>query len=212
MKKHQKFSSDQATAAQANVLNNATTVAKKHALHTHTCCICGKKFKGYGNNPFPVVNNGRCCDKCNSNVVIPAKMQFGKKSDDSQFSGLNENDVVKVTVYPARDVLNIQELLDCYSRPSSAYNSCFNTLVRKGTTYVEGYIPFGNGRLLMPFAVNKTSDGRYFDTSLEQDEPFEFFVKREYSKEEIFHIHGTARMSYLTIGNEPKYLQPSSNK
>jgi len=38
------------------------------------CCICGKEFSGYGNNPFPVFENGRCCDKCNIEVVIPKRL------------------------------------------------------------------------------------------------------------------------------------------
>lgn len=38
------------------------------------CCICGRIFKGYGNNPAPVKKHGRCCDDCNSSKVIPARM------------------------------------------------------------------------------------------------------------------------------------------
>ena len=40
------------------------------------CCICGKKFVGYGNNPYPVVDNddARCCDECNSTYVIMARL------------------------------------------------------------------------------------------------------------------------------------------
>lgn len=34
------------------------------------CCICGKKFVGYGNNPYPIKNDGQCCDKCNELVCI----------------------------------------------------------------------------------------------------------------------------------------------
>ena len=36
------------------------------------CCICGKKFKGYGNNPEPVKNEGYCCDECYETVVLKA--------------------------------------------------------------------------------------------------------------------------------------------
>ena len=35
-----------------------------------TCCICKKKFYGYGNNPRPVKLTGRCCDECNITVLI----------------------------------------------------------------------------------------------------------------------------------------------
>lgn len=38
------------------------------------CCICGKKLEGYGNNPWPVKEDGRCCDDCNAFVVVPARM------------------------------------------------------------------------------------------------------------------------------------------
>lgn len=42
----------------------------------YVCCICGKKFTGWGNNPYPVVDdeNARCCDDCNNSEVIPARL------------------------------------------------------------------------------------------------------------------------------------------
>ena len=39
------------------------------------CSICQTPFTGYGNNPEPV-NGGRCCDDCNQNVVIPARINL----------------------------------------------------------------------------------------------------------------------------------------
>lgn len=33
------------------------------------CCICGKDYEGYGNNPQPLKNKGRCCDSCNWEVI-----------------------------------------------------------------------------------------------------------------------------------------------
>lgn len=39
------------------------------------CCICGKEIKGYGNNPWPVKKDGLCCDECNSEAVIPARIK-----------------------------------------------------------------------------------------------------------------------------------------
>lgn len=40
------------------------------SLETHTCCICGKSFKGHGHNPHPVEIEGVCCDECNTKVVL----------------------------------------------------------------------------------------------------------------------------------------------
>lgn len=39
------------------------------------CCICGEVIEGYGNNPSPVKEKGRCCDKCNMEVVIPKRLE-----------------------------------------------------------------------------------------------------------------------------------------
>lgn len=36
---------------------------------TSVCCICGKRFDGLGNNPYPISDEGRCCDKCNDKVI-----------------------------------------------------------------------------------------------------------------------------------------------
>lgn len=33
------------------------------------CCLCGKKFIGYGNNPSPLKDKGECCDDCNFKVI-----------------------------------------------------------------------------------------------------------------------------------------------
>ena len=40
------------------------------------CCFCGKEIVGFGNNPYPLVEDSevRCCDECNTKVVIPARL------------------------------------------------------------------------------------------------------------------------------------------
>ena len=37
------------------------------------CSICAETIIGYGNNAMPI-NDGRCCDDCNSTKVIPARI------------------------------------------------------------------------------------------------------------------------------------------
>lgn len=37
------------------------------------CSICGGKYTEYGNNAEPI-NEGRCCDFCDSHFVIPVRM------------------------------------------------------------------------------------------------------------------------------------------
>lgn len=39
------------------------------------CSICGDEMEEeYGNNAQPV-NDGECCDRCNQEVVIPARLE-----------------------------------------------------------------------------------------------------------------------------------------
>ena len=51
------------------------------------CCLCGKKFEGYGNNPAPLTEESyiysekRCCDDCNSKKVIPERLKRMRKGE-----------------------------------------------------------------------------------------------------------------------------------
>ena len=48
---------------------------------TKKCCICGRKFSGWGNNPWPLRDKGECCDWCNTHRVIPMRIfQLKNKS------------------------------------------------------------------------------------------------------------------------------------
>ena len=43
------------------------------------CSICGKEIEKIGNwesgNNAQPINNGRCCDKCNTEIVIPKRLE-----------------------------------------------------------------------------------------------------------------------------------------
>ena len=47
-----------------------------------TCCICGKKFFGWGNDPWPVRTEGECCDDCNNSEVLAARLMGLKTSQE----------------------------------------------------------------------------------------------------------------------------------
>lgn len=54
------------------------------------CCICGKEYHGYGNNPEPVMpmemdgKENRCCEWCNWNVVINARLMISNLIRDAK--------------------------------------------------------------------------------------------------------------------------------
>lgn len=43
------------------------------------CCICGKEFTGWGNNPWPIKQSGECCNECNMDKVVPARILLSLK-------------------------------------------------------------------------------------------------------------------------------------
>lgn len=46
-----------------------------HCSRKYICCICGEEHIGYGHNPNPVAVDGECCNRCNTSVVIPARIK-----------------------------------------------------------------------------------------------------------------------------------------
>lgn len=44
---------------------------------TFRCCLCGKLFTGFGNNPAPLTydEQAQCCNECNWKYVIPERMK-----------------------------------------------------------------------------------------------------------------------------------------
>lgn len=45
-------------------------MSKNVGFKDFTCCICGKRIKNeWGNNPWPIKNEGECCSACNGKVV-----------------------------------------------------------------------------------------------------------------------------------------------
>ena len=44
------------------------------------CCLCGKNAGKCGNNAMPLAN-GQCCNDCNNNKVIPARLAGYHETD-----------------------------------------------------------------------------------------------------------------------------------
>ena len=56
---------------------------KKSERAYPVCSICGQEYQGWGNNAYPI-NSGRCCNVCNDNHVIPARIaqMYRRQEDD----------------------------------------------------------------------------------------------------------------------------------
>jgi hypothetical protein len=66
------------------------------AKTTYICSFCDKEHKGYGNDPWPVMTQPghRACDNCNSNIVIPARLEELFKKENVN-EAINRGDVEK---------------------------------------------------------------------------------------------------------------------
>ena len=52
-----------------NVIEACTTKPPK-IPPPFTCVLCHENSTGYGNNPAPLQDSGKCCDDCNRAVVF----------------------------------------------------------------------------------------------------------------------------------------------
>ncbi|MBQ7210519.1 MAG: hypothetical protein IJS05_06465 [Paludibacteraceae bacterium] len=48
------------------------------------CCICHKTIDGHGHDPIPVMASGKCCDRCQYQAVIPARIRLAKQRRDNE--------------------------------------------------------------------------------------------------------------------------------
>lgn len=42
---------------------------QENLIREYTCCLCGAVHEGYGNNPYPLKEEGECCPDCNMKVI-----------------------------------------------------------------------------------------------------------------------------------------------
>jgi len=54
------------------------------------CCLCGKSFKGFGNNAMPI-KEGVCCDKCNAEKVVTERIKRIKEQEAEMVKQMNSD-------------------------------------------------------------------------------------------------------------------------
>ena len=47
------------------------------------CVICENTFEGFGNNPYPLSEDGRCCNACNIDVIVARFRNIVSKEEDN---------------------------------------------------------------------------------------------------------------------------------
>lgn len=57
----------------------STDAPSRRRRNYFDCAFCHKTFDGYGNNPWPVADSGRCCDMCNLEIVVKKRVSIAEK-------------------------------------------------------------------------------------------------------------------------------------
>jgi hypothetical protein len=57
------------------IVMNSNIVKDCNRINNNECILCGGDYGEYGHNPAPLGQGGRCCDKCNSQDVLPARLK-----------------------------------------------------------------------------------------------------------------------------------------
>lgn len=82
--------------------------AIKEAYEKHKCVICGKEFEGWGNNAWPI-KDGICCDECNGEEVIPARLAQLYKNK-SKLKEDNEEEIPDISVKDDTLTVDIEDI------------------------------------------------------------------------------------------------------
>lgn len=53
----------------------------------YTCVLCNARVSGWGNNPWPLANEGKCCEVCNLLQVLPARLARQRAADEQAGAG-----------------------------------------------------------------------------------------------------------------------------
>ena len=73
---------------------NISKIVDSEKPESKKCVLCNKEFTEYGNNPWPLADKGQCCNDCNINKVLPARIHILQKS--SKKEDIKEGDSYRV--------------------------------------------------------------------------------------------------------------------
>jgi hypothetical protein len=49
---------------------------RRRRRQVFTCCLCGMPSLGWPNDAWPLVEGGKCCERCDREKVLPARIEM----------------------------------------------------------------------------------------------------------------------------------------
>ena len=68
---------------QLDRFNDAELLMHAKRLPKQKCCFCGERFRGWGNNPAPILEKGVACRACNVTIVLPQRFRNVKREESN---------------------------------------------------------------------------------------------------------------------------------
>lgn len=122
------------------------------------CVLCDDEVVGYGNNPQPLKEDGRCCDTCNSTKVIPERLK--RNSIGMGYTEDGENVLIKDPT-TGRCVYITKEELKKYID------------AEKGEEWLDEPIPEDNFKYNGECVCPKTGDGYDYPCQCDEHGPID---------------------------------------
>lgn len=81
------------------------------------CVLCGCELEGYGNNPYPLATEGRCCDVCDMRVVEARLDMARQEIAAGNLAKIVANKVIKEVCDANREsgAVGVRAVLDKYN-------------------------------------------------------------------------------------------------
>ena len=120
---------------------------------TKKCSVCGKEFKGWGNNPYPL-KRSECCNECDTNIIIPLRLFF-LPTNKNYILIIYENGKIETKKYDKEVPLEtLQQIVDGYIQLYPHENNGFYYLVDE-----EGLLKNKSNNLLAKELLNINAVG-----------------------------------------------------
>lgn len=192
-----------------NIMNKL----KESVNGDNKCVLCGKQIKGWGNDAWPLAD-GYCCDKCNDEKVIPARIAQAYRSNEDNLKESDDDGYTTYEVVIDYCGMGCDQEYNIYAK--SKDDAVFHALDEDGSEAeqeleVLGIEDLGDGEydVEVGFAGNIGVSNNYTVSASDEDEASMYALEEAKQDLEVVSVDGEE----YTYGNDIyESKKPKKNK